>query len=111
MSQTLPKYIKVLDVARWLSEDTKEIWTVERVTRILRQMGLITKVGRINYVRPEELAGAWPEWFELIIERLSQCKTTSNPLVGLSREKGTMKWIRTVNKRLHSDPPTNEDES
>lgn len=68
MSRELPRYINVLSICKALGPE----WRVERVTRILRNMGIVEKKGFYNYVRPEDLAGAWPEAYEEILAKVAE---------------------------------------
>ena len=70
---TLPRYIAARHIAIALGPE----WRTQRVSRILTAMGIARKLGKARgvFVTPEDLAGAWPEMFEGILERLEVIET------------------------------------
>lgn len=78
---SLPRYINSRSIAAWLGPT----WRPQRIQRIFRQMGIAHKVGRYICVKPEELAGAWPEVYELMLEKISVIPEVDHALAGKPR--------------------------
>ena len=83
----LPKYIAARDIAKLLGP----AWSTERVTRVLRHMGIAQKIGESRgwWVTPQDLAGCWTDMYEEILGRLEEIKATPERAHG--RLKGSKK--------------------
>lgn len=69
---SLPKFIAARHIAIALGPE----WSSQRVTRILKRMGIAKYIlgARGVFVTPEDLAGAWPEQYENMLEVMHKIK-------------------------------------
>lgn len=90
---SLPRYISTQSLAAWLNDgQDKPTWRAQRIQRILQRLGVARTVGRTVVVTPEDLAGQWPEIYELVLEKVAEIPHVDHGLVGRTRDKVTNKW-------------------